>query len=189
MIADLIRKNRSFRRFDQNHTIDRATLCELIELARMSASGANIQPLKYALACDPKLNAQIFEQLAWAGYLTDWPGPQPGQRPTAYIIILRDTNIRPDPGCDHGVAAQSILLGAVERGLGGCMIGSVKRPKLSALLKLPDHLKIALVIALGKPAEKVVLEDTAPNGSIKYYRDPHDVHHVPKRSLDDIIIG
>ena len=189
MIADLIRKNRSFRRFDQNHTIDRTTLCELIDLARLSASGANIQPLKYVLACDPKLNAQIFEHLTWAGYLTDWPGPAPGERPTAYIIMLRDTNIRPDPGCDHGIAAQSILLGAAERGLGGCMIGSIKRPEVAQLLRLPEHLKIALVIALGKPAEKVVLENTGPEGSIKYYRDAHDVHHVPKRPLTEIILN
>ena len=189
MIAELIRRNRSYRRFDQLHPIDDQTLRSLIDLARMSPSGANIQPLKYFLSHDAKTNALIFPHLAWAGYLKDWPGPGQGRRPSAYIIILCDTDISKSPGCDHGIAAQSILLGAAERGLGGCMIGSIDRPALARDLKLDARYEIALVLALGKPAETVVLEDTGPNGSIKYYRDDNGVHHVPKRPLDDIILN
>ena len=187
MIRDLILKNRSFRRFHQQATVDLETLKELVELARFSASGANLQPLKYMLSNDPDKNEMIFRHLAWAGYLTDWPGPENGERPSAYIIILGDTNIKNGHYCDHGIAAQSILLGAVEKGLGGCMIGSIKKNKLRADLRIADHLEILLVIALGKPKETVVLED-AKNGDIKYYRDEKDVHHVPKRRLTEIIL-
>jgi nitroreductase len=189
MIRDLIIKNRSYRRFVQETTIDRHTLEELVDLARLSASGANLQPLKYILSCEPEKNALIFPHLAWAGYLKDWPGPSEGERPSAYIIILIDTKIRNSVGCDHGVAAQSILLGATEKGLGGCIIGSVQREGLRKALDIPSHYEILLVLALGKPREKVVIETVAPSGDIKYWRDAEGIHHVPKRALGDIIIG
>ncbi len=189
MLLDLITKNRSYRRFDQSAAVDKETLRELVNLARLSPSGRNLQPLKYYLACDPQTNARIFPHLGWAGYLKDWPGPQEGERPAAYILILGDKTISPSFGIDHGIAAQSILLGAVERGLGGCIIATVRRAELSAELKLPDHLEILLVLALGKPVEEVKIEPLGPDGDVRYWRDERQVHHVPKRALDEIILN
>ena len=139
------------------------------------------------LSCSPAWNAKIFETLAWAAYLKDWPGPVPGERPTAYVVVLLDTTIVTGADIDVGIAAQTILLAAVEQRLGGCMFGAVKREQLAASLGLPPHLAIALVIALGKPVEKVVLEDCPADGSIRYYRDPGAVHHVPKRPVGELI--
>jgi len=189
MVRDLILKNRSYRRFHQEVAIELETLRELVDLARLSASARNMQPLKYILSGDPEKNALIFPQLGWAGYLKDWPGPSEGERPSAYIIILGDTEIRQSFGCDHGIAVQSILMGATEKGLGGCMIGSVKRDELRKALGIPARYEILLVLALGKPREKVVIESVGADGDIKYWRDSDSVHHVPKRSLDEIIIG
>jgi nitroreductase len=189
MIKDLILKNRSYRRFNQSMQVERETLRELVDLARLSPSGANAQPLKYLLSSEPDRNELIFQRLAWAGYLKDWPGPQEGERPTAYIVILGDTRLKPEFGVDPGIAAQSMLLGAVERGLGGCILASIKRAELAQDLDIPAHFEILLVIALGVPVEKVVLEAVGEDGDIKYWRDEQDVHHVPKRALDDLIIG
>lgn len=189
VIAELIRKNRSYRRFHQEVSIGLETLKTLVDLTRYCASAANLQPLKYILSCEPEKNASIFKLLGWAGYLTDWPGPPEGERPSAYIIVLGDTRITKSFGCDHGIAAQTILLGAAEKGLGGCMIGSVRRKELRQTLSIPEHLEILLVIALGKPKETVVIETAGPGGDIKYWRDDQGVHHVPKRSLDEIIVG
>ncbi len=189
MIKDLIRQNRSYRRFQQDFEITSDTLGQLIDLARMSPSGANLQPLKYIISCDKQKNDLIFPLLGWAGYLKDWPGPAEGERPSAYIIILGDTRISKSFGCDYCIAAQSILLGAAEQGLGGCMIGTIKKKELATTINNPEHFEILLVIALGKPAEQVVIESTGPDGDIKYWRDKDGVHHVPKRSLDEIIIG
>ncbi|MBN2563769.1 MAG: nitroreductase family protein [Phycisphaerae bacterium] len=188
MLRKLIEMNRSYRRFDQAAMIDRSMLEELIDLARLSPSAANLQPLKYILSYTPERNAAIFPCLAWAGYLTDWPGPAEGERPSAYVVILGDTGISQSFGCDHGIAAQSILLGAVEKGLGGCMIGSIRRDGLRKVIEIPDRYEILLVIALGRPKEKVVLETVGPSGNIKYWRDNQDIHHVPKRPLGEIII-
>ena len=187
-LRDLVLKNRSYRRFHQSETVSRETSRELVDLARLSASAANLQPLKFLLASTPEETGAIFPHLAWAGYLTDWDGPAEGERPAAYIIILGDTDLRKDFGCDDGIAAQSILLGAAEKGLGGCMIGAIARDKLRAALGLPERYKILLVIALGKPHETVVLETVGADGSIEYWRDENDVHHVPKRPLDDVIL-
>jgi nitroreductase len=188
MIKELVSRNRSYRRFDQQIPIDRETLRELVDLARLSASVANRQPLKYCLSHDPYTNDQIFPHLGWAGYLQDWPGPAEGERPAAYILLLADTEITKNVGCDHGIAAQSILLGAVEKGLGGCMIGAFHRQNLQKALKLPTRYELLLVIALGKPKETVVIETVGPDGDIKYWRDADGVHHVPKRPLDDLIV-
>jgi nitroreductase len=188
MLKDLILQNRSYRRFDQQVRVERKTLRELVDLARLSPSAANLQPLKYILSCDPETNSRIFPHLTWAGYLTGWPGPAEGERPSAYIIILGDTEIIRTVGCDHGIAAQSILLGAAERGLGGCMIGSIQRDVLRSELNVPERYTILLVVALGKPAETCVIEPLGREGDIKYWRDSAGVHHVPKRSLDDLIL-
>ena len=187
MVKDLILKNRCYRRFYQEATIKIEMLKELVNLARLSASSGNLQPLKYILSCDPQNNALIFPHLAWAGYLEDWPGPQEGERPSAYIIILGDTKITQSFGCDHGIAAQSILLGATEKGLGGCIIGSIQKEELHKTLKIPSRYEILLVLAIGKPRETVVIETSKSVDNIKYWRDNEDVHHVPKRPLDEII--
>ena len=187
-LHDLVLKNRSYRRFDESYVISREELVELISLARCTASLANRQPLKYILSADPETNGRIFPCLAWAGYLKDWDGPTPGERPSAYILILLDQTIAKDLMCDDGIVAQTILLGASEKGLGGCIIASIQRERLGRELEIPENLKIRLVLALGKPAERVVLEDLEPGGDIRYWRDEEGIHHVPKRSVDELIV-
>ena len=188
VIKDLVKKNRSYRRFYEDFEIKRNTLEELVDLARLSASAANRQPLKYILSCEKNKNDLIFPTLAWAGYLKDWQCPDEGERPSAYIVILNDTGITKNYWCDPGIAAQSILLGATEKGLGGCIFASVKRNELRFVLKIKEGYEILYVLAVGKPKEKVVLETVGSEGDIKYWRDCQGVHHVPKRSLEDIII-
>ncbi len=187
LIEELIRKNRSYRRFYQEQSVGISVLRELVNLARLSPSAANLQPLKYILSTNPENNQRIFPTLSWAGYLRDWSGPDEGERPSAYIVILSDSFIKKSIYCDHGIAVQSILLGAVEKDLGGCIIASIDREKLRTVLNISDRYEILLVVALGKPKEEVVLEKIGPDGSIEYWRDKY-VHHVPKRALDEIII-
>jgi nitroreductase len=189
MIEDLIKSNRSCRRFLQKEEVPVDTLRWLVNLARLSASSANLQPLKYILSNEPHKNEMIFSCLAWAGYLKDWPGPPEGERPSAYLIMVGDWNIAKNFGTDLGIAAQSILLGARERGLAGCMIGSINKALLQEMFHLPKRFEILLVIALGKPKETAVLEEVEPGDGIEYWRDKHGVHHVPKRPLDGIILS
>jgi nitroreductase len=188
MIRELILKNRSYRRFNESVKITVDQLKSWIGLARLAASGRNMQPLKYILSTEESKNEKIFSTLAWAGYLKDWDGPVKGERPVAYIIQLLDTDISGKFYCDDGIAMQNILLGAVEAGFGGCIFQSINKPKLMELLGIPGRYKILNVIALGKPAEKVVVEEVK-NGDIKYWRDEKGIHHVPKRPLDELIIG
>ena len=189
MLKELVTKNRSYRRYFQDYAIGIETLKELVDLARLSGSAGNIQSLRYILSCDPEKNDLISKNLAWAAYFEDWAGPPEGERPSAYIVILDDKETTMSLGCDFGIAAQSMMLGAAEKGLGGCMIASIKREKLREALTIPERYDILLVLALGKPREKVVIETIGPSDSVKYWRDSEEVHHVPKRALDDIIIG
>lgn len=186
-LKDLIFKTRSYRRFEQSFRIDTKTLESFIDLARLSASGGNRQPLKYLIYNTQEDCDRVFPFLAWAGYLREWPGPEKGERPSAYIIILGDKSVADNFGIDHGIAGQSILLGATEAGLGGCMIQSIKREEMMDDIGLPDKYEILLIIALGKPVEKIVIDEIKVD-DVKYWRDGDKVHHVPKRSLKDIII-
>ena len=189
MIRELILMNRTYRRFYQEVEIDRNMLEELVDLARLSSSGGNLQSLKYILSHEKNRNTLIFEHLKWAGYLTDWDGPDEGERPLAYIVMLGDKTISKNFFWDHGIACQSILLGACEKGFGGCMFGAIDREGLKNALKIPDTYELLLVIALGKPKETVVLEELDDCESIKYWRDENGIHHVPKRKLNDILLN
>lgn len=188
MLKELVKKSRSIRRFYGDKAITIEQLKELVDLARLSPYGGNKQALKYALICEPELNAKVYENLFWAGYLTDWDGPVEEERPTAYIIMLRDKALINGMTIDEGIAAQSIFLGAYEMGLGGCYFGSIKREEVKKALNISDNYDIALIIALGYPKEEVVIDDVKEDGDIKYYRDENKVHHVPKRKLEDLII-
>jgi nitroreductase len=186
-VETLIVRNRSYRRFEESKPVGIDTLRDLVNVARRTPSAANRQPLKYVLLADAEDCGRLFPHLAWAGALKNWPGPAEGERPTGYIIVLTDTEIAKDPGCDHGIACQSMLLAAVERGLGGCMLGAIDRDAIRREFAMPDRYAILLVVALGVPAETCSLEE-AEGGRTTYYRDAEGVHHVPKRPLDDVIL-
>jgi len=187
MVRDLIVKNRSYRRFYQSHKIEKTILEDLIDLARLSPSAANLQRLRFKISNKELENEKIFSCLGWAGYLKDWNGPEVGERPSAYITILSTEKEIGKVACDAGIACQSILLGAVESELRGCIFASVNKEKLQKLLEIPTKFSICYVIALGKPKEIIKLENVEKN-DIKYWRDKNGTHHVPKRKLKDIII-
>ena len=187
LLRELVLKNRTRRRFQENTRISMGTLTDLVDLGRLSPSAGNLQPLKYILSNDPKKNAAIFPCLSWAGYLRDWPGPPEGERPAAYIIVVGDTTIGHSFDVDSGIAVQSIMLGAAECGLGGCIIGSIDRKRLQESLDIPDRYQVLLVLALGRPKETVAL-DTMKGDDVRYWRGKNGVHHVPKRRIKDLIL-
>lgn len=188
MLRDIVENSRSIRRFHGDRKIEEGQLKELVDLARLTPSGANKQPLKYIVTCNENVNEEIYKTLGWAGYLNDWDGPIPTERPTGYIIMLRDNNITKAMTFDEGIAAQTIFLGAREMGLGGCFIGNLKRNELRRVLEISEDYEISLVVALGYPKEEVVVDEIDKDMDIKYWRDERQVHHVPKRKLEYILI-
>lgn len=189
MLADLVRQCRTYRRFYEDVRIPEEELKELVDLARLTASSANSQALKFRIANDPEINEKIYPTLGWAGALPDWDGPEAGERPSAYILICCDLSLAKNKPVDDGIAAQTIMLGAVEKGYGGCMMANVKRSQLAASLNIdPEKYSIDLVLALGKPKEEVVVVPVKEDGDVRYYRDENQVHYVPKRSLEEILM-
>lgn len=187
-ISELVRKARSTRRFREDRAVSRKTLERLVDLARLAACEGNRQALNYLLSHREETNGRIFDLLGWAAYLPDWPGPAPGERPAAYVVVLGDLEIAGSFGYDPGLAGQSILLGAAEAGLGGCIVGTVDRGRLRGRFGIPERYEILYVIALGEPGEAVEIETVGGDGDTRYWRDEKGVHHVPKRRLEDVIV-
>jgi nitroreductase len=188
MLKTLVEKNRSYRRFFEEKSISTDTLKELIELARLTPSGANKQALRYYLTTEKDEIEKIFPHLGWAGYLKDWAGPEKGERPTGYILLLQKEDYKLGSPYDAGIAAQTILLGAVEKGLGGCILANIHHQKLKKDLDLPEDMDILLVLAIGVPKETVVIDEIPASEDIKYWRESNGTHHVPKVRLSDLII-
>jgi nitroreductase len=188
MLKQLVQSSRSYRKFDHSATISMRTLEELVELARLCPSAANKQPLRFILSTSKADNDTIFACLKWAAYLTDWKGPTPSEQPAAYIIMVNTAKDWDFAKFDLGIMAQTMLLGAVEKGWGGCMLGALDRGRLGAHFELPSDMEVRLVLALGRPAEDVRIVDVPEDGSIRYWRDETGTHFVPKRSLDELIL-
>lgn len=187
-LATLLVSARSFRRFDEGYKVSEEQLKEIIDLVRFCPSGRNLQPMKYRMVCDPEERAAIFPALAWAGYFTDWAGPEPGERPTGYIIQCLDRSLTTNCLCDDGLQLEAITLGIASLGLGSCIIKSFNKEIISKALSIPEEMEIRYVVAIGKPAEKVSIEEMKDN-EYKYWRDSKQGHHVPKRSLSELIIS
>lgn len=185
----LVEDARSVRRYDESRAVSMVELTQLSDMARLTASAGNFQPLRHMLVNDADMREAVFGCLGWAGYLPTWPGPDEGQRPAAYIILCSAPENADHAQVDAGIQGQTIMLGARSMGLGCCMLGSVNREKLAQALSLPSDHAIVYVMALGAPAEEVVIEELASGGSIKYWRDADDAHHVPKRSGAETVIG
>lgn len=191
MFKDLVKQNRSYRGYDESRKITREELAAFVDCARFAPSSVNRQPFRYYLACEPAQLETIQPLTGWARALPEKHLPYPGKRPTAFIVICQDADWEPDLGRfqrDVGIVAQTILLAAAEAGLGGIMIGNFSPAKLSAALDLPANLAPQLILALGKPDETIVLTEAAPGESLNYYRDENDVHYVPKRRLEDVLL-
>lgn len=191
MLKELVIKNRSYRGFDENYSFTREQLESYIDLTRYTASSVNAQPLKYKIVYEKNEVEAVRPLTRWARALPDMVLPHPNMHATAFIIICQDTDISPNLARyqkDIGIVAQTITLAAVEDGLGGCMIGNFTPDEVKETLNLAENLTPMLIIALGKPAEEIVIKEIDNDESTKYYRDENDVHYVPKRKLKDILI-
>ncbi|WP_022849991.1 nitroreductase family protein [Limisalsivibrio acetivorans] len=187
-LKEIIRKNRSYRKFDHSKKLDIGFLQDILYSARMSQSAANLQPLRYITVADEDIASRVFPTLAWAGYLKDWDGPSEKEQPVAYIVVLAEKESKFSQ-VDAGLAMQNITLSAMACGVGSCMIGNIKREQLNKVLQVPENLQILYVIALGYPVEDVRVVSMRETPDHKYYRDEDEVHYVPKRCIDDIIVG
>jgi nitroreductase len=185
-LKDIFKITRSYRRFHQDYEVAADILTDVVENVRYSASAANLQPLKFIIVNDKDTNAALFQHLRWAAYLKDWDGPEEGEQPSAYIVMLGDRGLSRYVDWDCGIALQTILISLTEKGLGACAIASFNKDAVRDMFKVPDSLEIALVIATGKAKETVVINDVK-DGDVRYWRDEHNTHHVPKRKLDDMI--
>lgn len=191
MIKDLVLKSRSYRTFDEKRKIAIEELQELVDIARVCPSAMNRQPLKYRIVYEGQECAELLKKTKWAGMLKDVKLPPENKTPAGYIVVCCDTSI-----CDNidsarfdaGIVSQTIMLAATEKGLGGCILGAFDKNSVSELLDIKESLVPVVILALGKPDEISLICDVKAGESVAYFRDNSNIHYVPKRSLEDVII-
>ena len=190
MLKDLVKATRTYRKYDQSHVIEESVLRGIVDIARFSNSGSNLQPFRYKIVCTQPMLDKLFALTKWGGRYKDYTGPAAGEQPTGFIVICCDENIRTAKSAevDTGIVATVLVLAAGEIGLGSCMIGNFPRKECRELLELPEKVEPMLVVAFGKPNDTIVLEELEKGASTDYYRDEKGVHHVPKRKLDDLLL-
>lgn len=188
ILKNLLIANRSVRRFDNSRKISNEEVSALVDLTRFCASGRNLQPLRYRIVTESEECDRLFPALAWAGYYKDWDGPEENERPAAYLVQCLDTGLAENCLCDDGLQLEAITLGATAKNISCCIIKAFNREKVISELNLPSNMNPRYVLALGYAAERIVLEDLKTDGDYRYYRDPESTHHVPKRTLDQLII-
>lgn len=192
MFLDLVKQARSHRGFRQDRKVTRQELEHLVECARFTPAARNDQVLKYYLAEKPETVAAIQPLTKWAGALAELHLPRKGAEPVAYIVICLDGSLAENPAPyqrNVGIVAQTMLLAAAEMGLNGCMIGSFAAGELREKLGLPEAIKPQLLLALGEGTDRIVMTDVGEDGSTTYYRDAEDIHYVPKRTLEQLILN
>lgn len=188
MLKNLVLKNRSYRKFFFDKKVSVDQLKQLVDLARLTPSSKNRQPLKYLLVTQENDCHQVFKHLRWAWFLKDWNGPERDEQPPAYIVVIVDKDLNEQADIDVGIVSQTILLGATEMGLGGCMIRTVNRYEIQKMFRLAESMEVSLVIAIGYPNQSVILGKVGQDDNTVYYQNEHGDHVVPKRSLEEVII-
>lgn len=193
----LVRRARTCRRFDESMRVPREFLLELAELAHLAPCGANAQRLRFHVVSGAEDCARVFDELAWAGALKDWTGPAEGERPTGYIAVLAERTVPGKPAApitevDTGIAAQTMMLAArsATPEVAACTFKAFTPHAIDAMGLDGDKYELKLIMAFGVPAETQVIDaiDSNPDGSINYWRDEAQVHHVPKRPLADVLV-
>jgi nitroreductase len=187
---ELVRSSRTVRRFDEGSRVTREQLLGLVDAARLAPTGNNTQLLRFHVVDDSKTVEHCAASHGWAALFKDWDGPKPGERPTGYIAVCAPAGATGSAirNLDAGIAAQTIMLAARSEGLGGCIVKSF-RPSLADDLGISRQgYEILVLLAIGVPAERVVLEGVDPDRGTHYWRDEKGVHHVPKLPLGDLLI-
>lgn len=184
----LVEAARTCRRFDEASPLTPKDLDWLLGCARLAPSARNAQVIRYVTVLRGKTLDSLFGMTRWAGALPDWDGPEPGERPTAFIAMLLPDGHDRLAMVDAGIACQTVQLAAASRGMGCCIIQSFDHAAADALLQIPSGMHAFLLLALGVAREKRVACAAAPEMSLAYWRDAAGVHHVPKLALDQLVL-
>ena len=184
-VYEIIMTRRTIRKFKQE-PIGRGLLKKIIDAARMAPTGSNRQPLSFAIITDKELCNKIFPLTKWAGYLQGAYTPSESERPTAYIAVFTELENKDSSETAAGAAVENMLIFAHSEGIGCCWMGAIDRERIPEILGSPKNKYLLYLVALGYPAESPV---AAPyTDDVKYYLDEQNVLHVPKKSLDDVLI-
>lgn len=186
-LMDLLETRRSIRKFDEGRPVPPEVVDEVLAAARVASSAANLQPLRYLVVRSPELVEQVFPLLRWAARLPPEQGvPRAGECPPLYVVTLIDRSVKsPYAETDAGLALSNMTLAAWNEGVASCILGSVDREGLRALLDIDEMLDVHSVTAFGYPliSSRVV---EPQDGDLGYRVDGAGDYLVPKRPVDEV---
>ncbi len=172
-------ERRSIRRFEQK-PIAEEVLRDIVKAGAYAATGGNRQSWRFVAVAEAGKVAATTETLGW---LNAWEPPE-GERPVAHVVVLAPADASVSIRSDCAAAMQNMALAAWDYGIGSCWFGSVKREKLTEVLGVPAEWGIYAVLALGYPAEKAGVVESAET---KVTRDGKGTVVVPKKPVAEIL--
>ena len=181
----LLLRNRSFRGYDKEHVVHPLQLEAIVSVNTRIASSVNMQALRFRLVTKGPEADKVGAHIRMGRALPQLHLPFPGTEPEAFIVVCTTVPENASVDIDLGISLQSMLLKAVDLGLGGLIIRNFDRAELKQELALP--LDPVAVLAIGKPAEKIELVPVRKGQDLRYWRE-NGVHYVPKIVVEDLII-
>ena len=184
-LVSLMKKNRSYRGYDPAYKVSAAALEQIVAVNALLPSAKNQQALRFKLVTEDTGADKVLENIKLGGMLPELHLPFPGTEPKAFIIVCATVPESKMLHVDVGIAAQSMLLKAVDMGYNGLIIGAFNAKKIEEAFALPYP--PVLILAIGKGNEKIELKEISAEDSHAYWRE-NGVHFVPKVRWEDLII-
>lgn len=183
-LQKLLRASRSYRGYDTSFKVREDQLRSIIEVATLCPSARNQQVLRFRPVLDAEADL-VLPHIRLGGALPELHLPFAGTEPRAFVVICSTVPDSHYVSVDLGIVAQSMLLRATELGLGGICIGAFDHAEIKQKLGL--KYEPLLVLAIGRPNERIELRSCSEGDSLTYYRE-EGVHYVPKIKVDDLIL-
>ena len=148
MLLDCIKKRYSVRKF-LDKPVEQEKIDILLEAARLAPSASNKQTWHFVVIRDKEKRKQLTGICRGQSFVSEAP----------ITIAVCNTNLdyimtcgQKAPVIDGAIAAEHIVLQAVELGLGSCWIGAFYHDKMAELINLPQNYEIIGLLPIGYPA-------------------------------------
>ncbi|MBW2053446.1 MAG: nitroreductase family protein [Deltaproteobacteria bacterium] len=144
-VREAITTRLSIRQYEEASVPD-AHLETLFRALQQAPSASNRQNWEFVFAGDPELKQQLSQACMYQGFVAQ----------CSYLIAAVVDPRQKWHQVDISIALTNFTLQAAELGYGTCWIGAFDEHRVKELLGIPNHKKVLVCMAFGKPGGRHV---------------------------------